>query len=152
METISPIHGLDFTQIKNKIVLKEKCLGCSACVAACPTGCLEFKQRTPHLIKECANCGICMVVCPQYDYTLPALEESIFGRQSRKDEIFGIYRRIVKARAKDNNTLQVCQDGGVVTALLTFALEKGKIDGAAISGMSDDKTEAQRGGTRRSPL
>ena len=67
------------------------------------------------------------------------LEESIFGRQRRMEEEFGVYRRIVIAKATDDKILQVCQDGGVVTALLTYAFENGIIDGAAVSGVSPEK-------------
>jgi len=69
----------------------------------------------------------------------PALEEAIFGRTRTADEEFGVYRQIVIARATDGNILEVCQDGGVVTALLTYAFENGVIDGAAVSGLSPSK-------------
>lgn len=67
------------------------------------------------------------------------LEESIFGRKRRMEEEFGVYRRIVIAKATDDKILKVCQDGGVVTALLTYAFENGIIDGAAVSGVSPEK-------------
>jgi len=139
MAGIAPIRGLKFEQNATRVVQDDKCLGCSACVAVCPVGCLEFVKRKPKLVEKCASCGICLIVCPQYEYTFPALEESVFGRQSRPQEEFGIYRRMAIAKANDENILHVCQDGGVVTALLTYALETGRIDGAAVSGISEDK-------------
>jgi coenzyme F420 hydrogenase subunit beta len=68
-----------------------------------------------------------------------SLEESIFGRKRKPEEEFGVYRRIVIGKATDDKILQVSQDGGVVTALLTIAFENGIIDGAAVSGVSPDK-------------
>ena len=130
---------MGFGEILVKVVRAEKCTGCSACVTVCPVGCLEYVEGKPKIIEKCVNCGICALVCPQYEYTLPALEESVFGRQRKTEEEFGVYRRIVIAQANDENILQACQDGGVVTALLTYALEKGIIDGAAVSGVSQDR-------------
>src|SRR3989304_3385617 len=43
------------------------------------------------------------------------------------------------AKATDDRILKVSQDGGVVTALLLFALEKGFIDSAIVAGTSKEK-------------
>jgi coenzyme F420 hydrogenase subunit beta len=136
MESKKP---LSFGNLLTKVVNAEKCTGCSACVSICPINCLEYFEGKPKIIKKCANCGICVLICPQYEYTQPSLEETIFGRQRKPEEEFGIYRRIVIAQASDEKVLQACQDGGVTTALLTYALEKEIIDGAAVSGVSQDK-------------
>jgi len=136
---MEPKKPLSFGNLLAKVVLAEKCAGCAACVSVCPVGCLDYVEGKPKLIKKCANCGICVIVCPQYEYTQPSLEESVFGRQRKPEEEFGVYRRIVIAQASDEKVLQACQDGGVVTALLTYALEKEIIDGAAVSGVSQDK-------------
>jgi coenzyme F420 hydrogenase subunit beta len=55
------------------------------------------------------------------------------------EEDFGMYRRIVIARTTDKRILQVCQDGGVVSTLLTVALQNGIINGAVVSGISKEK-------------
>ncbi len=130
---------MSFKEALEKVVLAEKCMGCAACVAVCPISCLEYVDGKPELVKDCQTCGICTFVCPRYEFASPALEESVFGRQRKPEEEFGVYRRIVIAQANDEKILQGCQDGGVVTALLTYALENAKIDGAAISGVSQDK-------------
>ncbi len=122
-----------------KVVLKEICSGCAACVLVCPFGCLEYFEERPNLVKKCEICGICPRVCPRYDFSQAALEKLVFEREHKPDEEFGIYRRLVIAQAIDKNILRVCQDGGVVTALLTFALENHIIDGAAVSGLSPEK-------------
>jgi coenzyme F420 hydrogenase subunit beta len=63
----------------------------------------------------------------------------VFGRERKTEEEFGVYRRLVIAQAKDDKILKVCQDGGVATALLSFALENGLIDGAIVAGTSREK-------------
>jgi coenzyme F420 hydrogenase subunit beta len=130
---------LSFKEALEEVILAEKCMGCAACVAVCPPSCLEYVEGKPKLIKECQSCSICAFICPRYEFAWPVLEESVFGRQRKPEEEFGVYRRIVIAQANDDKILKSCQDGGVVTALLTYALENGIIDGAAVSGVSQDK-------------
>ena len=133
------IPKISFEEALESVILTEKCTGCAACTITCPLGCLEYIKGKPKLVKECSACGICAVVCPRYDFSLSSVEKLMFGRERKPEEDFGICRRIVIAQASDKNVLRVCQDGGLVTALLTFALKDGIIDGAAMSGVSKDK-------------
>lgn len=119
--------------LATKVVTPERCVGCGACVVVCPYGCLEFAEEKPRLIKECKLCGLCAKVCPRYEWTSAKAESSVFGRERKPEEDFGIYRRIVIAKATDNTVLKVCQDGGVATALMLFGLEKGLIEGAIVT-------------------
>lgn len=66
-------------------------------------------------------------------------ETIVFGRQRKIDEPFGVYRRLVIAQTTRPEIAHVCQDGGVVTALLLFALEKGIIDAALVTGKHPEK-------------
>lgn len=50
---------------------------------------------------------------------------------------FGNYKEVVCARATDSDIQKVSQDGGIVTALFTYALEEGIIEGAVVAGPSD---------------
>jgi len=125
--------------LKKSVVNTGKCVGCGACVVVCPFKCLEYVDGKPVLMKECKVCGICARVCPQYEWSWSEAENFVFGRKRRAEEDFGVYRRLVLARAKNTKTLRVGQDGGVVTALLLFALKKGIIDSAAVSGKNKEK-------------
>ena len=130
---------ISFEESLDKVVLPEKCMGCAACVAVCPFGCLDYVNGKPEEVEECKVCGICAQVCPRYELPCSALEEFTFGRKRNPKEEFGVYRRIVVARTTDEDVLKVCQDGGVVTTLLTYALRNGIIDGAALSGINEDR-------------
>jgi coenzyme F420 hydrogenase subunit beta len=125
--------------LSTSVVRPGKCLGCGACVVVCPFGCLVYSNEEPILARECKICGICLKVCPQFNWSLSEVEKAVFGRQRQEGEHFGIYRRLVVAQARDSEVLRVGQDGGVVTALLLFALERGIIDGAIVSGLSKEK-------------
>lgn len=49
------------------ILNAANCVGCGACVAVCPTGCLEAAGPTPWLPRpgDCVACAACAVVCPE---------------------------------------------------------------------------------------
>jgi len=125
--------------LAKSVVATGKCVGCGTCVVVCPFNCLEYAEEKPNLIKECKVCGICAQTCPQYEWSWSKAESFVFGREKKAEEEFGIYRRLAIAQAKNDKILKVCQDGGVVTALLLFALEKGLIDGAIVAGTSQEK-------------
>ena len=51
--------------------------------------------------------------------------------------VLGTYKDIVTARATDKQIQNVSQDGGIVTALFTYALDEGIIEGAVVAGNTD---------------
>ena len=125
--------------LKSHVVDAGKCAGCAACVVSCPFFCLEYSDGKPKLIKECESCGICLRVCPRYQWNTQEMEKHVFGRQHSGNEPFGVFRRVVLARAVDEEILERCQDGGLVSALLAFALEHNVIEAAVVSGVSSEK-------------
>jgi len=125
--------------LQEHVILKEICSGCAACVLVCPFGCLEYFEERPNLIKTCEICGICPKVCPRFEFSQASLEKIVFQREHNPEEEFGIHRRLVIARARDDKILEECQDGGVVSALLSHALKSGIIDSAIVSTASKEK-------------
>jgi coenzyme F420 hydrogenase subunit beta len=121
------------------IVSNEKCIGCGACIIVCPFACLEYVGEKPRLVKKCEKCGICARVCPRFEWQQSTIENFVFGRERKPEEAFGVYQRMAVAQASDEELRRKCQDGGVVTALLKFALEKGIIEGAVVSCLGEDK-------------
>lgn len=119
--------------IAKAVVEAGKCVGCGTCVLVCPFLCLEYVNEKPSMVKECKVCGICAKACPQYEFSLSNIENFVFNRERKPEEAFGVYRKLLLAKAGNSRILEVCQDGGLVTALLLFALKKGFIDGAIVA-------------------
>ena len=133
-----PKLGFEET-LGREVLSKGRCVGCAACVIACPFGVLDYVEGKPNLIGECKNCGICGKVCQALEFSEDKVENLVFGRSRSEREVFGVYRDIFAARATDESILKSCQDGGVVTALLYTGLDKGIIESAVVSGLSEDK-------------
>ncbi|MEM2643008.1 MAG: Coenzyme F420 hydrogenase/dehydrogenase, beta subunit C-terminal domain [Candidatus Bathyarchaeia archaeon] len=136
---MKPVRVSFEDSIAKTVVEAGKCVGCGTCVLVCPFNCLEYVNEKPSLVKECKVCGICAQACPQHEFPQRSIENLTFGRERKPDEAFGVYRKLVLARAADTQILKVCQDGGAVTALLVFALKSGLIDGAVVAKSDKEK-------------
>ena len=52
--------------------------------------------------------------------------------------VLGTYKEALSARSTEQKILDVSQDGGIVSALLCYALDEGIIEGAVVAGTPDD--------------
>ena len=57
----------------------------------------------------------------------------MWSRTRNVEEVIGVHRRVLLVEAVDRRTLEVGQDGGLGTALLIYAIDKGYIDSALVS-------------------
>jgi coenzyme F420 hydrogenase subunit beta len=137
VKDLPQIPKASFEETLGKHVLPSLCIGCASCAVVCPFNCLDYVNEKPFLARECKSCGICAQVCPRYHLFIPELDKFVFGRERRDEEDFGIFRRVVIAQTTDPKIKRVCQDGGVVTTLLVYALNEGLIDGVVLSGVDE---------------
>ncbi|MFQ5800777.1 MAG: Coenzyme F420 hydrogenase/dehydrogenase, beta subunit C-terminal domain, partial [Candidatus Hydrothermarchaeales archaeon] len=124
-----------FVGLDEVVVFKDLCSGCGACAAVCPEKAVEVDEL-PRLIGECTDCGYCLYQCPRSFLDPEAIEKDIYGQLS-KDPL-GWAELKVGVRAKDKKNRESAQDGGFVTTVLSYAFEKGIIDGALVTGSADD--------------
>jgi coenzyme F420 hydrogenase subunit beta len=131
-----------------EIVATEICCSCSACIVACPHKVLELKDWDPVQVDanspfdNCVHgeqgCSLCAMACLRLGPALNLIEESVVGKRRDEDEPEGPYRSKMLARATDERILAKGQDGGAVTALIAWGLDKGELDGAVVSAPSED--------------
>ena len=124
--------AVDF--LMREIVDTGKCVGCAACVTICPTDVFDYKDERPVDTRNdaCVFCELCADVCPVLRPLDKDLNALLGFKKPVLDEGFGPYNYAVIARAKDQGVLKRGQDGGVTSALLVHALDKGTIKGAVL--------------------
>jgi coenzyme F420 hydrogenase subunit beta len=140
-------------ELFHEVVQTGLCTGCAACVMACPRDVLgydhavtyqPFNVETTTLADNCVygekGCDICTRACPRFRDWETASDVALFGRERAEDEPAGIASEVLLVRATDAATFAAGQDGGLVSALLIWGLETGRIDGALVSDFSPDRT------------
>ncbi|WP_309492068.1 Coenzyme F420 hydrogenase/dehydrogenase, beta subunit C-terminal domain [Candidatus Hecatella orcuttiae] len=126
-----------FGNLLTEVVKKNLCDSCAACAASCPVDVIAFKgdSEFPTLAGKCILCEYCYYNCPRTGTSRRELEEAAFGRTRTSEEEVGVLLEAHTARALKDEILKRASDGGVVTAILAYALEKGIIDSAVVSGL-----------------
>jgi len=125
-----------YEDLEARIIDMGECTICGACITACPGSHIKFienKPKRPKRTMDCVGCSICYEACYMLRYDLiKAIEGSTIG--GGKKGSIGLHRRIVEARTKSTEIERTCQNGGIVTTLLLYALDSGVIDGALVVG------------------
>jgi coenzyme F420 hydrogenase subunit beta len=122
-----------------KYVIKSGlCIGCGVCEVACPNNAIkvifDFASciPLPTVNEKCNGCQMCLNVC--YGHKVDnSLNLRIFG--SSPTSFVGNFTRCYLGYAKDEKLRFNSTSGGVVTALLMYALEKKLVEGAIVTRM-----------------
>jgi len=127
------------------VVKDGLCTGCGTCAGICPVDAIEMVIEhkkgiyIPQLDEErCNQCGLCFKVCPGHAVDFKQLNLEIFGKEP-DDILIGNYLNCYIGYATDYNIRYNSSSGGLVTALLIYALEEGLIDGALVTKMREDR-------------
>ena len=141
-------------ELKAQVIDTDLCTGCAGCVIACPHDVIGYDHeqggyRPFHLEEElgpddCTHgqkgCTSCTRACPRFGIWEAQADDHLFGRTRRPDEIVGIYQDILLTRASDATVNEHGQDGGLVSAILIWAIEHDYIDAALVSYLEGDKS------------
>jgi coenzyme F420 hydrogenase subunit beta len=120
--------------LEAEVLRADLCCVCGACMGLCPY--FKAMHERVVLIEPCGLTeGRCYDICPRTKVDMEALNQEVFGKP-RDDFVLGTHNDIYMAQAKDAKVKRSGQYGGMVSALLIYALKKKLIDGAILAGNS----------------
>jgi len=142
-------------ELYNEVINTGLCTGCAGCVVTCPHDVIgyehvEGKYKPFHLeeslgLDNCIHgfgeeggCTTCTRACPRFRQWEESADMHLFGRVRNPEEMAGVWRQLLLTRASDTVQHEKGQDGGFVTAMLSWLLDNDYIEGALVSGVEDD--------------
>ncbi|MFX1391753.1 MAG: Coenzyme F420 hydrogenase/dehydrogenase, beta subunit C-terminal domain [Promethearchaeota archaeon] len=130
-----------FEDLENEIIRSNKCCACGACISYCECQAfdvIEMNQYIPMFkseksINNCTNCGVCYYICPQTS----VLSRELNDLYKIEDDI-GHLTKFLAAKTTNTTLEKFVQNGGVVSAILTYLFDRHKIDAAIVSEFSNN--------------
>ena len=149
-----PPEKPQWAELYTEVVTSGLCTGCAACVVVCPHDVLgyddtEGRYKPFHVeadggVADCTHgqrgCTLCTRACPRFRDWEDEANTFLFERSREVEEVSGILGETFLARATDPELHVAGQDGGLVSALLVYALEHDHIDAALVSSLEGDGT------------
>ncbi|MBI4238667.1 MAG: Coenzyme F420 hydrogenase/dehydrogenase, beta subunit C-terminal domain [Deltaproteobacteria bacterium] len=132
-----PPHVLD-------IANSDQCCYCGACLGVCPgLGAKKNLQIQSFTLdgwklrvldeKRCEKCTLCRDTCVMDAVDYRVLEQQVFERESaREHPLLGRYRECFVGYSSNAERRLSGASGGVITEILTWMFDQGRIDGALI--------------------
>ncbi|MFW9819912.1 MAG: Coenzyme F420 hydrogenase/dehydrogenase, beta subunit C-terminal domain [Candidatus Thorarchaeota archaeon] len=130
--TASPVSKT-FEDLIIEVHNRGLCGECGGCVSFCSAGeikAIEMSESGPpnYVNKDkCLKCGICYFVCPQTH----VLNDQL-NKKYNYDPPIGNQIKIASCHATSEEIRKRATDGGTVTAILNYLLDKKLIDGAIV--------------------
>ncbi len=143
------MNDVHWRELYREVVDSGLCTGCAACVMACPRDVLGYTDEYLPVqvgdgmdVDQCVigdrGCDICTRACPRFRDWERDLDVALFGRtRDPQTEVAGQIRSALLVRTTEPEVAAVGQDGGLVSSLLIWGLETGRIDGALTSAIDD---------------
>ncbi len=149
-----PPEKLHWVDLYKEVVTSGLCTGCAACIVVCPHDVLKYNDGDgvyrPWKVdadggpEDCTHgakgCTMCTRACPRFRTWETEIDGFMFGRERGETEVAGISGDILLVRAADEAVRDNGQDGGLVSAILIWALEHEVIDAALVSALEGDGT------------
>ena len=122
--------------LEEKVIGQDLCAACGACLSLCPY-LRSWKGRIVKLDNRNLEEGRCFAYCPRTEVDVDEVYQKVFGK-SYEDIEMGPVKKIAMARAKDPQFTKKAQTGGVVSALIDFALKEGMIQAGVLTPRDGD--------------
>ncbi|KZX17543.1 coenzyme F420-reducing hydrogenase subunit beta [Methanobrevibacter cuticularis] len=114
-----------FENLDKDVISEGACVLCGACEFVCPSDIIQINERKPVRKGNCPeDCHACYFACPR-----TFLSENIRSHDLNSKPL-GDYLEILTAKSKNVTG----QDGGVVTSILLYLLNKGLVDEVFVVG------------------
>jgi coenzyme F420 hydrogenase subunit beta len=147
--------SFQWKELYDEVITSGLCTGCAGCVISCPHDVIGYEHAAGaykpfHLEDElgpsnCTHgekgCTTCTRACPRFRHWETEADEHLFARTREADEVAGIYSDIMLTRASDEMVHRMGQDGGLVSAILIWAMDEGYIDAALTSFLEGEVGE-----------
>jgi coenzyme F420 hydrogenase subunit beta len=108
----------------------EVCCQCGWCSSVCPVNAISVTADTLNIDEEiCMKCGLCYSICPR-SFSIEQAGKSIkkLDKSLKFSEKINGYVNSYSASTTKDDIKNVRQDGGIVTSLLEYLLEKKLVD------------------------
>jgi len=119
-------------RLQQEVIQTGLCTSCGMCIGLCPY-IKSFKEKTTFIHQCQVDDGKCYNICPRGETDWFQMDQEIFGKQ-RTDYVLGNYYQLLFARAKESDFSQKGQYSGLTSALVSYAISIGEIEGAVLSG------------------
>jgi coenzyme F420 hydrogenase subunit beta len=138
-------------ELETKVIQENLCTLCGACTGMCPYF-VAYKGRIVVRDTCTISRGRCHTFCPRLSVDFNDVHKAIFGTSYGWDGV-GNVLEVYIARSSDKAIRSRGQYGGVVTALMSFALKGGFIDSAVLTrSQGDGLPEGALAATRKEML
>lgn len=125
--------------IKSVLAVTQRalCCACGGCVSLCPVKAISIKSTPAGFLQaqvdanKCIGCGRCLKGCPSVQSNAEELLQSWQGNWHEGKSLIGYV-----GHATDEAQRLKGQSGGVVTGLLSWLMERGMIECAAVANFS----------------
>ena len=116
------------------------CCNCGWCSSVCPVDAISVTADTLEIDDiVCMKCGICYSVCSKsFSIAQAGLSISKVDKSLKFSDKINGYKNAYSASTTNEEIKKVRQDGGIVTALLEFLLQKKLVDAIVAVKHSDD--------------